>query len=287
MKTFETPDPITATIDVVAADVRVTAAGAGTARVDVQPGDPSDPEDVRAAEQTRVGLAGGQLAVKAPKLRSWLPNSTGGSIVVTVEIPAGSTLYGTGQLADFAVTGELGDCRIRAGLGRVRVELARTATLRAGVGDVEIEHATGDVSLITGSGEIRAHRLDGSAAIKNSNGTTWIGEAAGDVRLRAANGSAVVDRARGDVSAKAARGDLRVEDVASGSVELETHAGDIEVGIREGTAAWLDVTTAAGRLRNELEAAGDPGGQGETVEVRARTSLGDVVIRRATEVVAG
>jgi hypothetical protein len=286
MKTFETAGPITATIDVVSADVRVTAAGTGAATVEVQPSDPADKEDVRAAEETRVVLAGGQLIVKAPKLRSWLPHTAGGSVTVTVELPAGSALIATGQLAEFSAAGELGECRIRAGLGRIRVERARAAMLKCGNGDIEIEHAAGDVQLSTGSGDIRARRLDGSAAIKNSNGSTWIGDARGDVRLRAANGDVVIERAGGDVSVKTANGDLRVEDAARGSVELETHSGDVVVGIREGTAAWLDLRAAAGSLRNELEAAEDPGGSGESVVVRARSSLGDVVIRRAPEAVA-
>jgi hypothetical protein len=281
MKTFETTGPITATIDVVSADVRVTAAGGGPATVDVQPSDPADSEDVRAAGQTRVVLAGDQLVVKAPKLRSWLPHTAGGSVTVTVELPAGSTLRAAGQLAEFSAAGDLGECRIRVGLGRIRVERAGPAALKCGNGDIEIEHATGDAQLITGSGDIRARRLDGSTAIKNTNGGTWIGEARGDVRLRAANGDVVIEHAGGDFSAKTANGDLRVDDAARGSVELETHSGDVVVGIREGTAAWLDLRAAAGSLRNELQAAEDPGGSGESVVVRARSSLGDVVIRRA------
>ena len=65
-----------------------------------------------------------------------------------------------------------------------------------------------------------------------------------------------------------------------GSVVLETKLGDLEVGIREGTAAWLDVRAAAGRVHNALEAADAPEPSAETVEVRARTTAGDVVIRR-------
>ena len=65
-----------------------------------------------------------------------------------------------------------------------------------------------------------------------------------------------------------------------GSVVLETQIGDLEVGIREGTAAWLDVSARAGKVHNALDAADAPEASAETVEVRARTSVGDVVIRR-------
>ena len=43
---------------------------------------------------------------------------------------------------------------------------------------------------------------------------------------------------------------------------LETRLGDLEVGIPEGTAAWLDVRADAGRVHNALEAAEAPGAVG-------------------------
>ena len=61
---------------------------------------------------------------------------------------------------------------------------------------------------------------------------------------------------------------------------LETKMGDLEVGIPEGTAAWLDVRATAGRVRNSLDAADAPEPSAETAEVRARTVVGDVLIRR-------
>jgi hypothetical protein len=57
--------------------------------------------------------------------------------------------------------------------------------------------------------------------------------------------------------------------------------GQIEVGIHEGTAARLDVSTQFGRVRNDLDIADRPASTDETVDIQARTSYGDVVIRRA------
>jgi hypothetical protein len=62
---------------------------------------------------------------------------------------------------------------------------------------------------------------------------------------------------------------------------LETRLGDLEVGIHEGTAAWLDVRATAGKVRSSLEETGVPEPSAETVEVRARTTAGDIVVRRA------
>ena len=57
--------------------------------------------------------------------------------------------------------------------------------------------------------------------------------------------------------------------------------GDLEIGIAEGTAAWLEVNTGFGHVRNLLKNATRPEETDETVEVRGRTSYGDITIRRS------
>ena len=85
--TFESPGPITANLDVVVGDVRVAAGERADTVVDVRPSDPSNKEDTKAAEQTRVEFEQGHLLVKTPKVRSWALRSHGGSVDVTVELP--------------------------------------------------------------------------------------------------------------------------------------------------------------------------------------------------------
>jgi hypothetical protein len=282
MPTFPTPEPISATVDVGVGDVRIVAGERDATAVDVRPTEPSDEADVRAARSTLVECAQGQLLVRAPKpgLRSWLRPGAGGSIDVTIELPAGSNVNGAGHAADFHCDGPLGDCRLKTGLGQIRVDRADTVSLKTGSGDISVDCATGHAQVSTGSGNVRVRGVERSAAITNASGDTWIGAVGGDLRVRAANGSIAVDAARASVGAKSAYGDVRVGEVGRGSVVLETHVGDVEVGIPEGTAAWLEASSAAGRVHNALEAADAPGPSAETVEVRARTSVGDVLIRR-------
>jgi hypothetical protein len=280
MPTFDTPGPITATIDVVVGAVRISAAERDATVVEARPTDSSNAEDVKAAEQTRAEYANGHLLIRAPKVRSWLPRARGGSVDVTIQLPAGSDVRGAGQLTDFDCEGPLGDCRLRTGLGQIRVDQADALSLKTGIGDISVDHATGHADVTTGSGDVRARELDAGAVIKNSNGDTWVGEAGGDLRIKAANGSIAVDLARATVGAKSANGDVRLGEAVRDSVVLETHLGDVEVGIRDGTAAWLDVRAAAGRVLNALETAEAPEPSAETVQVRARTSAGNVVIRR-------
>ena len=97
MPTFDTPEPITATIDLAIGDVRISAGDRATTVVEVQPSDPSNERGPQGRRATRVEYANEQLLVKAPKLRSWLSRSGGGSIDVTIELPAGSHVHGSAR----------------------------------------------------------------------------------------------------------------------------------------------------------------------------------------------
>ena len=280
MPTYDTPQPIAATIDLAIGDVRISAGDRVATTVVVHPSDESNEQDRKAAELTRVEYASEQLLVKAPKLRPRL-SKNGGSIDVTIELPAGSHVRGTVGLGEVHCDGRLGGCQIKTGLGRIALDEADTLNLRSGAGNISVGRATGRTEVTTGSGGVRLRKLDGSAVIKNSNGDTWVGEAGGELRLSSANGNIAVDLAHASVGAKSANGDVRLGEVVRGPIVLETKLGDLEVGIREGTAAWLDVSSRFGRVHNALDAADAPEPSAETVEVRARTSVGEVVIRRA------
>jgi putative adhesin len=279
MPTFDTPEPVSATIDVVVGDVRIGAGERTDTVVAVRPRDPADEHDRRAAEGTLVECDGRRLLVRAPRPRPWFARNSG-AIDVAIELPAGSEVDGVTQVGRIDCDGPLGPCRMKTGLGNVRLERAETLTVKSGSGEVSVDHATGHAEVSSGSGDVRLRELAGTAVVKSSNGDTWVGTAGGDLRVVAANGSIAVDVAQAGVVAKTANGGVRVGDVTRGTVVLETAMGDVEVGIREGTAAWLDVRTTTGRVRNALDTAGERPDTGETVEVRARTHVGDVVIRR-------
>jgi hypothetical protein len=64
------------------------------------------------------------------------------------------------------------------------------------------------------------------------------------------NGRISVGTALADVHAESANGGIRIGEVACGRVDLRAAAGELEVGVRESTAAWLDVSTRVGDVRN-------------------------------------
>lgn len=282
MPTFDTPSPITVTISLGAGDVRIIAGEAGRAVVDVRPSDPDSSDDVRAAEQARVEYADGRLLIKAPKnWRRYSPFGDGGSVDVTAEVPAGSHVQGETAMAAVRGEGRLGDFRFKTSAGDIMLSQAGSIQLSTAAGDITVDEVAGNAEVSTASGDIRIGSAGGTAVVKNSNGDSWVGDAAGDVRLVGANGDLGIGRSRATAIAKTAKGAIRVGEVASGSLALDTAFGNVEVGIRAGTAAKLDVSTHYGSVRNEMDAAEGPTPSDEKADVRARTAFGDVVIHRS------
>jgi hypothetical protein len=283
MPTFDTPEPISVTVEFGVGDLRIVASDRTDTMVEVRPSDPAKKADVTAAEQTRVEYTGGRLLIKAPKnWRQYTPRGGGESIDVQIELPAGSHLRGDTGVAALRCRGRLDECRYKTGIGDIQLDQAGAVQLRTGIGDITVERADGDAEVRTGSGSVRIDRIDGTAVVKNSNGDTWIGRVTGDLRVNAANGRILVDQASATVAAKSANGDVRLGEVAHGTVVAQTGLGKVEIGIRDGAAAWLDLNTRYGTVRNDLDAAEHPGPGEDAVEVRARTAFGDITIHRSS-----
>ncbi|WP_203860905.1 DUF4097 family beta strand repeat-containing protein [Plantactinospora mayteni] len=281
MQTFDTPAPISATVELVVGHVRIDADDRAETTVEVRPSDPAKELDVRAAEQTRVTYADGKLLVRTPRLRQLFSNKAG-SIDVSITLPAGSELRGDAAAADFSVEGRLGETRVKTQLGHIQLDQTGSAHLHTSSGKVTVDRIAGRAEVTTHSGALRLGGIDGPAVIKNSNGGTTVGEVTGELRLNAANGNITVRRALAGVAAKTANGNIRIDEVVRGAVDLDAVSGELELGIRAGSAAWLDLSSTIGRVDNALDASDGPAEAEETVRVRARTVTGDIVIRRAT-----
>jgi DUF4097 and DUF4098 domain-containing protein YvlB len=280
MPTFNTPEPISATIDLAAADVRVIATDRQDTVVEVRPSNSAHEPDVNVAEQTKVDYTAAGLLIKGPKQRSMGLRKIG-SVDVTVELPAGSQIEADAGIGALRLTGQLGNCRVKMGAGDVELDRVGPLDLHTGAGAITVEHVEGNAKITTGSGRLRVSQIDGSAVIKNSNGETWVGDITGDLRVNAGNGAILVSRAAADVTASSANGEIRVDDLTRGSASLKTGFGGIYFGIHAGTAARLDAYTRFGSVRNSMEAANSPEPSDEVLEVLARTSFGDIVIRRS------
>lgn len=283
MKTFQTPGPIAAVIELGVGDIKVNASDRDDCTVSIRPRDEGKQADVRAAETTLVEFNNGDLIIRA--IKNWRrftgPNKNDGSIVVEVNLPTGSSLNATTAMGYVNCEGELADTGVKTGMGDIRLDRVGTLTAKTSLGDVIVDDVAADAKVSTSSGTLRLGAIKGSATIKNSNGTIAVAECGHHAHMRTACGDIAIGRALSSVSASSAAGDIRISEVSAGSITVRTGAGTVEIGVREGTAAWLDVTTRYGSVRNGLTTATGPDTSDSTVEVRARTGGGDVIINRA------
>ena len=283
MQTFETPHPISIDIDLAAGSVQLIASQRGDTTVVVNPQNPAEKADVEAAARATVDLVGQKLVIKTQKrgIGGFVGLTRTGSVEVTIELPEESPLEVKSGMGDVNADGEFGDVSVKSGAGAIQVDRARAVHLKSGAGRLSVEECDGDAQIST-AGEMSIGRIGGQAEIKNLNGKTWIGEVVGRINVVSANGDIDIDRARSDVSARTANGSIVVGETGAGEISLESASGGLEVGIGEGAAAWLDVSTKFGRVHNSLEATGGPDDASSRVVVRARTSFGDIRIHRSS-----
>ncbi|MEV5649267.1 DUF4097 family beta strand repeat-containing protein [Nocardia sp. NPDC052254] len=211
MTTFQTPEPIAVTVEVLSGNVTVIAGDRGDTVVSISPADATKKADVRAAEQTTVDFTDGTLTVNTPRdWRTHTPFGGNPTIEVTIEVPAGSRLTAGTGVGRLLGAGDLGPCDLTVSLGDI-----------------------------------------------------------------------VVERPGGSVTAKVAKGDIRIGEAARGELRLETSMGQLDVGIRAGSAARLEVNAQQGTVQNLMQPVDQTADDENIVRVYARSAMGNVVLRHA------
>ena len=166
MPTFDTPQPIDITVDVLLGSVTIIASDRADTAVEVRPSDAAKKDDVRAAQETEVDFAAGHLTVKEPKgWKMYTPFSGDASIDVTIEAPAGSRLHGTASMCRFLVTGELGQCELKTSAGDLQLDKAGPLELRTSGGNITVDQVVSRATITTGTGIVRIREIDGSAVV--------------------------------------------------------------------------------------------------------------------------
>ena len=166
-----------------------------------------------------------------------------------------------------------------------RVQLDRIDALRANIsaGEVAIAHIAGRADIEGATFAVRIGDVDGPVGIRGSGGQAWIGRAAADLELSSSSGGFDIDRADGSVTATTASGAIRVGRMTHSQAKLMNGSGNIEVGISDGTAAYIDVSSERGAVRNSVASPSpdSPDASDATVTVHARTRYGDIIVQRA------
>ena len=276
MPTFATPGPIAATVQVAGAQVRVTASDRTGTVVLVEPIDEASPSDVRVAARTKVEFAGGQLSVKTTT-----PGDKSGSVAITIDLPAGSSLVAYLAHSGVHADGSFGESELHMASGRVQLDRIDALQANIAAGEVAIGHIAGRATIDGGAVAVRISEVKGTVGLRSSGGQIWIGHASADLDLSSGSGGFDIDRADGSVTAKTGNGAIRIGRLTRGRAELSNRSGNIEVGISADTAASADATSKRGSVRNSVPSQEDPDRSGAEVTVHARTRYGDIIIQRA------
>ena len=276
MPTFATPGPIAAIVEVAGARVRVTASDRIDTVVRLEPVTEASRSDVKVASKTKVDFADGQLSVKTTT-----PGDKNGSVSITIDLPAGSSLAAYLAHSSVQVDGPVGRCELHLASGQVRLD--RIGALQASIasGEVAIGHIAGRASIDGGAFTTRIGEVTGAVGFSSSGGHAWIGHASADLDLSSGSGDFDIDRADGSITATTASGAIRIGRMTHGQAKLINGSGNIEVGIGEGTAASIDATSERGAVHDFVSSQGNSGPPDHQVMVHARTRHGDIIIQRA------
>ncbi|NYH44606.1 hypothetical protein HNR22_004333 [Micromonospora jinlongensis] len=179
MKTFDTPAPISAILNIPAGRIQVIAADRADTTVEVLPTDPFKSRDTRAAEQTTVAYADGVLRITAATPGNPLVGSSG-SVQVTVRLPAESRVDAKAASAELRGVGRLGDVTFDGAYRQIKIDEAASVRLTAIDGDVEVGRLTGPAEIRTARGDIRiAEAVHGTVVLTTQSGDISVGAAAG------------------------------------------------------------------------------------------------------------
>ena len=278
MHTFETPGPTSLSVRAGAGDVTVTAEDTQRTTVELTPLNAAGEDAVAEArvEQQRNGIV-----VDIPRHRGGLfrPNP---SVSIVVTCPTGSILEVKADSADVTATGTFADAVVVTGSGEVEVEdVTGSAKLKSGSGAVSAGRVGKAVVISTGSGDVSLEHSGRTASLTVGSGDIRIGEVTGEAVAKTGSGDVEVGRLGGTLMTKSGSGDLVVRRATSGSVKANGASGSITIGVEQGTAAWLDVSTLTGRVIQELDQAGAPTDGQQRVEITAHTVSGNLRVHRS------
>ncbi|MEU4391601.1 DUF4097 family beta strand repeat-containing protein [Kribbella sp. NPDC023855] len=258
MPTFTTPNPIAATVQVAGARVQVTATDRTDTVVQVEPIDRTSKSDLKVAAKTKVAFAGGRLSVKTTA-----SGDKNGSVSITIGLPAGSSLVTYLAHSTIQADGSYGDCELHMASGKVHLDRVEGLQVNMSAGELAVGH------------------IAGRATVDGSSGQVRIGRVAADLELSSSSAEVDIDRADGHVTATTASGTIRIGVMTQGQAKLVNGNGNIEVGISEGTAASVDVTSERGAVHNFVAMGTEPRPSDRRVSVHARTRHGDILVQRA------
>jgi DUF4097 and DUF4098 domain-containing protein YvlB len=186
-------------------------------------------------------------------------------VTCRIRTPQGSGLDARTKSADVEIHGTLAGANVS------------TAS-----GDIRLEDVDGGLNVKTASGDVHARTVASGVNVQTASGDVELEVARGPVTIQTASGDISIDEAWDNVNASTVSGDHQHGAVYQGNIAAHSVSGDVRVGIRRGSRAYLDCNTVSGDTSSELDMLAEPPtGDGPMVELRVKTVSGDIVITRA------
>lgn len=239
---FEIPSGTTPVLALDLSSLSITVSPGAGGRVTVDADESLAPLIAVGADGTTISIRQVALVGRERLAGIWAWTSEQSRVHVTM--PAWSRLEARMDLGSLSAKQPWEDAWVRASAGSVKLGECRTASVRADAGTVWVA--------ALGSGEIFTQA-----------------------------GSVKVGTVTGAVTASASAGSVKVMEAREGSLDLRTELGSISVGVPFGTAVLVDCSSAMGRVITELPERDAPSDPELRLELRARTELGTVRLRRA------
>jgi hypothetical protein len=269
-KTFEVNGPVELDLRIVSGEIEIDPSLDGRVEIELTA---HDEESQQLVDDARVEL---QDHAERQRVLVDVPRRRGGGfslglvfgrngVTCRVRCPEGSLVSAKTKSADVLARGTIGGLSVQ------------TAS-----GDVEVNRVLGGVSVKSASGDLEAREVGGGVSVQTASGDIAIDVARGAVTVATASGDVRIGEAYDDVSANTVSGDQDHGAVMTGHVAAHSVSGDVRIGVRRGSRAFLDCNTVSGDTSSELELTEDAAtGGGPLVEIRAKTVSGDIKIARA------
>ncbi|HYJ70137.1 MAG TPA: DUF4097 family beta strand repeat-containing protein [Nocardioidaceae bacterium] len=281
MYEFSTSEPVRLRIEFGSGEIKIDATDTTTSTVEIEPYRDDDASR-EAVDRTTVEQRGDEILIETPR-------KTGGSIFrrsakirARITVPTGSDIEAKIDSADLTARGQYGSVQVKTGSGDVRLETVDDEiSVASGSGDVDVRLGGERTRIQAGSGDLSIRGSRGQVNLTTGSGDIRIDEAGDAVQATSGSGDVLIRTAEGDVTVSTASGDQRIRQVSRGRVRCNAASGDILIGIAEGTAAWLEVNSISGSVQSQLDGSEPPGEDEESVQVKANTVSGDIVLARA------
>lgn len=281
MSTFDTPAPVTLSVELDAGEVVIDATTTASTDIELLPSRPGDRDALDLIARATVERSGDKVVVHVPGQHGWGRSRTP-EILITARMPVGSTLTARLRSADLRVTGELENVRVDSASGDVRLDdVSGTAVLATASGDIRLATIGGNLRVKTASGDVEVETCCADCSIQTASGDIHVGAVEGDLDVKTASGDVGVRTADASVRARTASGDVELGQVRTGKVEVEAVSGDAHIAVERNTSVWLDVSSLSGSVDSTLESADSAGEDAKTLELRVRTVSGGIRLTSA------